>query len=436
MTGKATEGIRPSSYRPRIVDAQIERYLRIFGAIEITGTKWCGKTWSARAHSASITYVDRGSNLAAAAADPSLMLIGDRPHVIDEWQLAPAIWDEVRHGVDDDPSEKGRYILTGSSTPMHGDRPHHSGAGRIGRIRMNPMTLAEQGLSSGRTSLERLFNHEFTASKSPIDTATLMESICRGGWPETTDMPVADAQTIIREYTRLTLTESVPTLGKSTDTARRLLASLARNLSQAVTFRTLRRDMYGAEDDPGDFITERTVSEYVAMFESMFMIDPVPGWAPAARDPRRVQTKPRRYFADPSIAASALGMNPAALIGDWQTFGLLFENLCVRDLLVYARALPDIGMEPVRYYHDDSGLECDVIIELADGRWAGIEIKASEDKAPDAAANLSRMRAKLTANPAARTRDPEFLAVLVGIGEFAYRRDDGIYVIPIGTLGA
>lgn len=163
MTGKTTEGIRPGSYRPRIVDAQIERYLRIFGAIEITGTKWCGKTWSARAHSASITYVDRGSNLAAATADPSLMLIGDRPHVIDEWQLAPAIWDEVRHAVDDDPSEKGRYILTGSSTPMHGGRPHHSGAGRIGRIRMNPMTLAEQGLSSGRTSLGGLFNHKFAA---------------------------------------------------------------------------------------------------------------------------------------------------------------------------------------------------------------------------------------------------------------------------------
>ena len=147
-------------------------------------------------------------------------------------------------------------------------------------------------------------------------------------------------------------------------------------------------------------------------------------------------TKPRRYFADPSIAAALLGINPYALLNDWQTFGMLFENLCMRDLLVYARALPDIGMEPVRYYHDDSGLECDAIIELADGRWAGIEIKSSQDKVEQAAENLNRMKAKLLKNPQARAKAPEFLAVLIGVGEFAYRREDGIYVIPIRTLGA
>lgn len=428
--------IKPSTYIPRIVDAQIERYMRIFGAVEITGTKWCGKTWSARAHAASITYVDRSNNLDAARADPSLMLLGERPHVIDEWQLAPAIWDEVRHQVDDDPSDKGQWVLTGSSTPRHDQTPHHSGAGRIGRIRMNPMTLMESGISTGTTSLTGLFDHRFSPSQSPVDSQTLLEAVCRGGWPEAQTMPVSDAQILIREYIRLTVTESVPRQGRNPDDARRLLNSLARNISQAVTFKTLRKDMYGSEDDPDGLISERTISEYVSMFEDMFVIDPIPGWVPPARSPKRLQTKPRRYFADPSIAAATLGMNPRALIDDWQTFGFLFENLCVRDLLVYARALPDVGPEPVRYYHDDSGLECDVIIELADGRWAGIEIKSSEDKVPEATANLNRMKAKLLRNREARTREPEFLAVLVGIGEYAYRRkDDGIYVIPIGTLG-
>lgn len=436
MPDKRTAGIVPATYRPRIVDTQIERYMRIFGAVEIAGTKWCGKTWSARAHAASITYVDRNNNLAAASADPTLMLLGERPHVIDEWQLAPAVWDEVRHQVDDDPSSKGQWILTGSSTPLHDHVPHHSGAGRIGRIRMNPMTMFELGLSSGEISLAGLFNHEFHPARSSLDTMTLLEAVCRGGWPEAAEMDVDDAQTLIREYVRLTLTESVPRQGRSADVARRLLTSMARNLSQSVTFKTLRRDMYGAEDNLDDFISERTVSEYVSMFEDMFVIDPVPGWVPSARDPKRLRTKPRRYFADPSIAAAALGMNPRALIDDWQTFGFLFENMCVRDLLVYARSLPQIGIEPVRYYHDDSGLECDTIIELADGRWAGIEIKASEDKVPSAVRNLNRMREKLLRNPVSRTREPEFLAVLVGVGEFAYRREDGIYVIPLGVLGA
>lgn len=427
--------IKPSGYHPRVVDDQIERYRRIFGAVEIAGTKWCGKTWSARAHASSITYVDRDNNLAAARADPSLMLLGDRPHVIDEWQVVPAIWDEVRHRVDDDPGEKGQWLLTGSSTPEKQDRPQHSGAGRIGRIRMSPMSLMESGISTGAVSLRGLFDHEFTVQRAETGTEILLDAVCRGGWPEAAAMPVADAQTLIREYIRLTLTESVSQSGKDPDVARRLLNSLARNISQAVTFKTLRKDMYGSEENPDDFISERTVSEYVSLFEDMFVIDPVRGWVPPARSPKRLQTKPRRYFADPSIAAATLGMSPKALISDWQTFGFLFENLCVRDLLVYARALPDIGMEPVRYYHDDSGLECDAIIELSDGRWGGIEIKSSEDKVPEAAASLNRLKAKLLRNPDARTRAPEFLAVLIGIGQYAYQREDGIHVIPISTLG-
>lgn len=452
MLGNATIPVKPEGYRPRIVDRQIERYMRIFGAVEIAGTKWCGKTWAARRHAASITYVDRGGNLQAAQADPSLMLQGERPHVVDEWQLAPAIWDEVRHAVDDEPGNKGQWLLTGSSTPLSDERPHHSGSGRIGRIRMNPMSLVESGDSTGQVSLAGLFEGHFEPATVHIETSRLFELVCRGGWPEALDMPVADAQILIREYMRLTLNESVTQLGRNPDVARRLLASLARNVGQAVTFKTLAMDMYGdqlASDtqeggvagadvtkELGEFVGPRTISEYVDMFSSMFVLESIRGWVPPMRSPKRLQTKPHRYFADPSIPAAVLGMSPRALLADWQTFGFLFENLCMRDLLVYARALPDVGDEPVRYYHDDSGLECDAIIELADGRWAGIEIKTSQDKVPQASDSLNRLKRKLTANPEARIRQPEFLAVLTGIGDYAYRREDGIYVIPVAALGA
>lgn len=456
MTENSNQQVKPQGYRPRIVDQQIERYMRIFGAVEIAGTKWCGKTWSARQHAASITYVDRGNNLMAAQSDPSLMLLGERPHVIDEWQLVPPIWDEVRHKVDDEPGEKGQWLLTGSSTPMHDKRPKHTGAGRIGHVRMSPMSLFESGDSTGEVSLSSLFEGDFNPAKVETPTERLFDFVCRGGWPEAQNLPVSDAQILIREYVHLTLNEGVFRQGRDPEVARRLLRSLSRNMSRSVTFKTLGLDMYGAEldldsdvadkqndsqkkdlqKDLEDFISPRTISEYVAMFERMFVIDGVPGWVPPSRSPKRLQTKPRRYFADPSIAAAVLGVNPRALLEDWQTFGFLFENLCVRDLLVYARALPDIGDEPVRYYHDDSGLECDAIIELTDGRWAGIEIKSSQSKVDDAAKNLLRLREKLLKNPQSRVRAPEFLSVPVGVGDFAYQREDGIYVIPITALGA
>lgn len=431
----------PQGYRQRIVDDQIERYMRLFGAVEITGTKWCGKTWTARAHANSITYVDEAGNLAAAHADPSLMLLGDKPHVIDEWQLVPALWDHVRHAVDEGgASSKGSWLLTGSSTPLGEQRPNHTGAGRIGRVRMNPMTLAESGESNATVSLAGLFRGQFQPAASQLSTTQLIDAVCRGGWPETIGMSAPDAQTLTREYLDTTVRNGFPAIGKDPHIARRLLVSLARNVSQAATYSTLLADMYGSESNPEDFVSARTVSEYAQAFADMFVIDEIPGWVPPRRSPKRLRTKPRRYFADPSLAAAALGMGPQALVSDWQTFGLLFENLCIRDLLVYARALPDAAAEPVHYYHDDADLECDAVIELADGRWAGIEIKTSHDKVEQAAKNLLRMRGKLCETPqasrVARVREPEFLAVLIGVGDFAYRRDDGIYVIPIGTLSA
>lgn len=427
---------KPEGYMPRVADAQIERYLKAFGAVEIAGTKWCGKTWSALMHGASVSYVDE--NLDLARADPSMMLMGARPHVIDEWQRVPAIWDCVRHEVDRARGTRGAFILTGSSTPAarQGEQgPAHSGAGRIGRVRMSPMSLLESGESSGQVSLSGLFDGEFTPCVAERDTVGLVEAACRGGWPEAVDMEVDAAQLIAREYVTAALGVSVPALGLDPDIARRLAASLARNLGQAATYKTIITDMFGAEESPLSVIDEGRVRAYLDALKGMYIVEEVPGWAPPARDRKRFATKPKRYLADPSLACALLGMSPAALLDDWQTFGLVFENMAVRDLSVYARALDLLDDVPVRYYRDDSGVEADAIVQLADGRWAAFEFKVSEDKVEKGVASLERMRRKVCENPRSQTRPPEFMAVITGVGEYAREVAEGIVAVPIRLLG-
>ena len=427
---------KPEGYMPRVADAQIERYLKAFGAVEIAGTKWCGKTWSALMQGASVSYVDE--NLDLARADPSMMLIGDRPHVIDEWQRVPAIWDCVRHEVDRARGTRGAFILTGSSTPAtrQGEQgPAHSGAGRIGRVRMSPMSLFESGESTGQVSLEGLFAGEFTPCVAERDTLGLVEAACRGGWPEAVDMEVDAAQLIAREYVTAALGVSIPALGLDPDIARRLASSLARNLGQAATYKTIINDMFGAEENPLSVIDEGRVRAYLDALKGMYIVEEVPGWAPPARDRKRFATKPKRYLADPSLACALLGMSPAALLADWQTFGLVFENMAVRDLSVYARALDLLDDVPVRYYRDDSGVEADAIVQLADGRWAAFEFKVSEDKVEKGVASLERMRRKVCENPRSQTRPPEFMAVITGVGEYAREVADGIVVVPLRLLG-
>ena len=427
---------KPKGYMPRVADAQIERYLKAFGAVEIAGTKWCGKTWSALMQGASVSYVDE--NLDLARADPSMMLIGDRPHVIDEWQRVPAIWDCVRHEVDRARGTRGAFILTGSSTPAtrQGEQgPAHSGAGRIGRVRMSPMSLFESGESTGQVSLEGLFAGEFTPCVAERDTVGLVEAACRGGWPEAVDMEVDAAQLIAREYVTAALGVSIPALGLDPDIARRLASSLARNLGQAATYKTIINDMFGAEENPLSVIDEGRVRAYLDALKGMYIVEEVPGWAPPARDRKRFATKPKRYLADPSLACTLLGMSPAALLADWQTFGLVFENMAVRDLSVYARALDLLDDVPVRYYRDDSGVEADAIVQLADGRWAAFEFKVSEDKVEKGVASLERMRRKVCENPRSQTRPPEFMAVITGVGEYAREVAEGIVAVPIRLLG-
>lgn len=425
---------RPEGYRPRIVDAQIERYLRLFGAIEVSGTRWCGKTWSSLAQGASVTYVDRDGNLELTRADPAYALAGDTPHVVDEWQRVPAIWDVVRHAIDAG-SEKGRWILTGSSTPAHKETSH-SGAGRIGRVRMHPMSLVESGDSSGAVSLAGLFAGGLESAESPTDVAELARLCARGGWPELIDSDPPDAQIVIREYLAAIFSQSIPRMGGSQMLAERLSESVARNLAQAVTLSTYARDVYATpEGGSPTNDEEQTMSHHLDLLARSYLVDEIPGWVPPSRSPKRMRTKPKRYFADPSLAVALLGLSADALMRDWQTFGLVFENLCMRDLDVYARALPDASPHPLRYYRDDSGLEVDAILERADRSWAGLEIKLSPEKVDEGAATLIRMRNKLMKDTLARTPEPSFLAVLTGTGERSYQRPDGVLVIPARLMG-
>lgn len=427
---------KPATYRPRIVDAQIARYLKLFGAVEVSGTKWCGKTWSSLAQAESVVYVDRGANLEVVKADPSFALAGAHPRVIDEWQRVPAIWDTVRHAVDDAGGERGLWILTGSSTP-HKDAVFHSGAGRIGRIRMHPLTLQESGDSTGAVSLRGLFDGEFSPGSCAADIRALATIACRGGWPDAISASADDSQTIIRSYLTHVFEQSIVRRGGSRRLVERLCRSLARTVGQSATNVTLALDVFGhaAKSEVSD-TERREVSSHLAMLSDVYLVDEIEGWVPASRSPHRMRVSSKRYFADPSVATVLLGMAPERLLQDWQTFGMVFENLAMRDLQVYTEAHELASSHPLRYYRDDSGLEVDAIVELADGRWAACEIKLSHDKVDEAARSLLRLEAKLLRDERHRVDPPTFLAVIVGVGEAAYRRPDGVYVIPVRMLGA
>jgi predicted AAA+ superfamily ATPase len=281
-----------------------------------------------------------------------------------------------------------------------------------------------------------LFNGDFTPAKIPSDTQGLIELVCRGGWPEAIDLPIADAQLVAREYLRLLFAENLSRQGKDSDNARRLVSSIARNLGQTITYKTILADMFGAGPDANGSMTPETLASYLDALKRLYLIEEVKGWAPPARSRKRIATRPKRYLADPSLAVAALGMSPESLMRDWQTFGLVFENLCVRDLMVYARALEEVGDEPIRYYRDDSGLEADAIVELADGRWAAFEFKVGESKVADSVKNLKRLREKISKNPQERSHPPEFMAIVVGVSEYARQIEEGVYVIPIRALGS
>ncbi len=424
--------LKPQGYIPRIVDSKIASLLKIFGAVEIRGTKWCGKTWSSLAAAESSILLDLPETQALIEADPQLALIGEYPRVIDEWQEVPAIWDVARHEIDRVAKGHGMFILTGSSTPAK-DAVRHSGAGRIAHVDMGTLTLWESGFSEGMVSLADLFDGIFepcTVQRRGLDF--FAERICAGGWPELMDLDVASSEEVVAHYLDALFEVSVPKKGGNEQTARRIALSLARNILSSATYKTLAKDSFA---DMSALGAESTVVSYLDLFKSLFVLEELPGWDAPVRARSRVRTKPKRYFADPSIAASLLNISPERLLTDGQLMGLLFESLCVHDLRIFTSALPNSTAGSLRYYQDSDGLEIDMIIELRDGRWAGIEVKLGENKVPEALKSLGRLRKKVANNPAARNPEPVFMAVLTATSTIArYDHQHNAYVIPITAL--
>lgn len=422
-------------YLPRIADKILEKKLRSSGAVLITGPKWCGKTWTGLNKANSVIYMQdpdkRSSYLKMAQTMPSYLLKGERPRLIDEWQTATVLWDAVRFAVDKTP-EKGQFILTGSvvvdedNDMLPDEKMEHTGTGRISRMRMRPMSLFESGESNGAISLKDLFdNNVEIASMSTLTVEDLAYAICRGGWPATLRMAKEDALDVAKDYVEAICERDAAAVDKAQkdpDRVRSILKSLARNISTMTSDRTIMGDVRANDLS----ITDKTLEVYLRSLRKLFVIEDVKAWQPSLRSKTGIRTSDKRQFVDPSLAVAAIGASPEIILDDFKYFGFLFESLCVRDLRVYAEPLRG----QIRHYHDHNDLEADVIVILDDGRWAAIEIKLGSREIEEGAANLIKLANNIDTT---KTKEPSFLMVLTG-GEFAYRREDGVYVVPIGCL--
>ena len=422
--------IDQGQYMPRIIDETIERYLTTIGAICIEGPKWCGKTWTSSYHSNSeILIGDPGNsfqNRALAEMAPALVLEGETPRLIDEWQEVPSLWDAVRYAVDQR-GEKGQFILTGSSTPKR-KGILHSGAGRIGRLRMRPMSLYESGDSSGLISLQELCSGKLTpTSTGEVDLLKLARLIARGGWPGNLNIDEENLLLLPNEYLRAIVEDDVYRMDGIKRDSRKLwllLRSLARNESTTATNRSLKNDIREIDDEDIDV---ETVATYLDIFKRLFLTDNQPPFSTKLRSSIRVKQAEKRHFCDPSLTCALLNATPQRMIGDLETFGFLFEALCERDLKIYAESF---GAN-LYHYQDYSGNEIDAVIELQDGSWCGIEIKLGANKIEDAAKSLLRIRDEVVKDGG---KKPEALCVLCGLSNAAYQRSDGVFVVPITAL--
>ncbi len=418
-------------YLPRLIDKQVALELESFGAVCIEGVKWCGKTWTSRHHSNSALYLGDPSgnfqNRELMNLAPEVALDGKVPRLIDEWQEVPSVWDAVRHEVDKR-GKKGQFILTGSSTPVQ-KGILHSGAGRISTIRMRPMSLFESKDSSGQVSLLSLFDGTFEAKATPdVDLMTLIELTIRGGWPGSLGLGHEQYRLIPKEYMSSIIDHDVYRLeGINRDSRKmhRLLRSLARNESTTATISTLRKDIVEYEHDDLD---NDTISTYLTVFERLFLIDDQRAFSTNIRSATRIKQSAKRHFVDPSLAIAVLGASHDDLLNDLHTFGFMFEALCERDLRIYAESL---GGE-LYHYQDYKNREIDAIVQLQDGRWGAFEIKLGANAIDDAVRSLMEIRNALEAEGA---KTPDILAVLCGLSNYAYRREDGVYVVPITALG-
>ena len=424
----------PDGYMPRLLDQVISDRLDQIGAVEVAGTMWCGKTWTSMAYGNSITRIGLTPARLAAEADPATALIGDMPHVIDEWQDVPAIWDEVRMRVDENAGKPGQFILTGSAQPNK-DQVHHSGAGRISRLHMRTMTLQEAGRSSGKVSLAGLFRGEFTPQLVHQSLIPFADWIVQGGWPSLIHNQITDSSSLLDSYFDALFEINIPRKGLNGAESRRVSQALARNLGSAPRLYTIAAD--AGFDQPEAKSSSMKASAHIEALKELFVIEEVSGWDAPIRSKSRLRTKAKYYFADPSLPSRLLNVTPERLLHDGQVFGVLFESLCMHDLISYASVLPGAQANPVAYYRDSDGLEADAIIELRDGRWAAFEIKLGENKFQEGAASLMRLKSKIALNPGAENPEPSFMAVLVGAGEYARQdKETGIYIIPLSVLGA
>ncbi len=419
-------------YRKRIADEILKKKLEGKGAVLIEGPKWCGKTTTAEQIASSVLYMDdpekKEQNILLSEIKPKLLLNGAKPRLIDERQLAPKLWDVIRFEVDHR-DELGLFILTGSSVPTRSEEITHFGTGRFSRLTMRPMSLYESGDSTGEVSLKKLFDDdkEITGS-SKINIERLAFLLCRGGWPKSIKMRDEIALEQAFDYFDAVVRSDinrVDNVQKNPERVKKFMRSYARNQGNQVPNTVLTKDVYINEESN---INEETIASYINALRKIFVIEDMPAWNPNLRSKTAIRTSDTRYFIDPSIAVASLGIGPSDLLNDLKTFGLLFETLCVRDLRVFADALNGT----VYHYRDKDGQECDAVIHLRNGKYGLIEIKLGGDKLiEEGVKSLKSMEEKIDTN---KMNAPSFLMILTGIGDYAYQRKDGIYVVPIGSL--
>ncbi len=420
------------NYKNRIVDEILEKKLKGKGAVLIQGPKWCGKTTTAEQICKSILYMakpdEKEQYLTMAEINPSLLLQGEVPRLIDEWQIAPKLWDAIRYEIDHRNAE-GQFILTGSSVPAKMNDVTHSGTGRFAWLLMRPMSLYESGESTGDVSLKDLFDGtKKIEGINNLDIEKIAYLVCRGGWPRAIFMEEEIALEQAYDYYDAVVKRDISEadgVSRNPERVKNLMRAYARNIGTQASNDTLKNDMIA--NDSNSLDTD-TVFSYVNALKKIFVVEESPAWNPNLRSKTAIRTSDTRYFVDPSIAVAALGIGPKDLLNDLNTFGLLFETLCIRDLRVYAESIKG----KVYHYRDANDLECDAVIHLRNGSYGLIEIKLGGDRLiSEGAENLKKLELRIDIT---KMNNPSFLLVLTATGKYAYRREDGVYVVPIGCL--
>lgn len=417
-------------YRPRLIDNIIDSYLEAFGAVCVEGPKWCGKTWTSSYHCKSEIMLGNPDgnfqNRQLAQMSPSLVLEGETPRLIDEWQEVPQLWDAVRYKVDQS-GNKGQFILTGSATPNH-KGILHSGAGRIAKLRMRPMSLFESGNSSGDISLKDICEGRIEPKISgEVDLRKLIDFIIRGGWPANQETTLKQAAYLPIQYIRAVLDDDVyriDNVKRDKHKMEMLLRSLARNEATTVTNKKLKNDIKEIDDEDIDV---ETVSAYLDVFQRLFLTDNQKPFEAKLRSSIRIKQAEKRHLSDPSLAAALLNATPEMLLNDLNTLGFLFEALCERDLKIYAESFD----AELYHYQDYNNNEMDAVIAMPDGKWCGFEIKLGANQIDMAAENLIKIKNEIKASGGIA---PDSLCVICGLSNAAYQRPDGVFVVPITAL--